>query len=144
MPPAQAVRRSFEELPDATQSTVALRQPNFDGYAGRFSAALNICDICADRAALAATDLIDIGNQSGDFKFPVERAPESPNEHGSTGDVTANHEVGPGASEHRGARHLRLAKDIWYTPAVCRDPKALGLRALVSWRCSDYWRRNVG
>ena len=86
MPPAKAVRRSFEELPDATQSTVALRQPNFDGYAGRFSAALNICDTYADRAALAATDLVDIGNQSGDFKFPAERAPESPNEHGRTGE----------------------------------------------------------
>jgi hypothetical protein len=89
MPPAEAVRRSFEELPDATRSTVALRQPNFDGYAGRLSAALNICDTCADRADLAATDLVDVGNQSGDFKFSSFRRNGRRNHPTSTGDVTS-------------------------------------------------------
>ncbi|GCC44593.1 hypothetical protein chiPu_0028468 [Chiloscyllium punctatum] len=47
----------------------------------------------------------------------------------------------PVHSSIAGSCHFVLAKDIWYRPVVFRDPRALGLCALVLRICSDCRQR---
>jgi hypothetical protein len=42
----------------------------------------------------------------------------------TAGDTADHHEVGPGASRHRGARHLRLAKDLVRTSCLSESESA--------------------